>query len=272
MGLPETKRLLRTFRIVPNKLLGQNFMVEPAFYAKLSEYACLNKADVVLDAGAGFGSLSRFLADRCKAVVAVEKDPRIAAVLREQFSNCTNVTVIEGDVLKAELPEFDKVVSIPPYYLSSHLIAWLIERKTQCSVLILQREFADKLVAPVGSDDYGWLTVIVSQEVQAELLDAVPKSAFYPVPEVDSVIVRLTRGTKSRFEVYDEALFKTLVRWLFTQRNRKICNSLLPFLRSIRKLDKETAEKLASTCPFSDRRTRELSPREFGELANALKA
>jgi 16S rRNA (adenine1518-N6/adenine1519-N6)-dimethyltransferase len=271
MGLPETKRLLRTFRIVPNKLLGQNFMVEPAFYAKLSEYACLRKADVVLDAGAGFGFFSSYLADRCKAVVAVEKDPRIAAVLREHLGNCSNVTVIEGDMLKTELPEFDKVVSIPPYYLSSRLIAWLVERKTLCSVLILQREFADKLVAPVGSDNYGWLTVIVSQEGQAELLDVVPKSVFYPVPEVDSVIVRLTRRP-ARFKVYDKALFKTLVKWLFTQRNRKICNALPPFLRNTRKLDKETARKLASACPFSDRRTRELSPREFGELANALRA
>ena len=123
MSLRETKRLLRTFRIVPNKVLGQNFMVEPSLFAKLTEYAALGQYDVVLDAGAGFGFLTRFMADKCKAVVAVEKDPRVAAVLLVQVKNCTNVTVVEGDVLKAELPAFNKVVAIPPYYLSSHLVA-----------------------------------------------------------------------------------------------------------------------------------------------------
>jgi 16S rRNA (adenine1518-N6/adenine1519-N6)-dimethyltransferase len=270
MGLTETKRLLRTFRIAPNKLLGQNFMVEPAYYAELCEYACLSKADVVLDAGAGFGFLTRYLANKCKAVIAVEKDPRVASVLREQVRDCANVTVVEGDVLKAQLPEFDKVVAIPPYYLSSKLVTWLIEHKTTCAVLILQREFAAKLVAPVGSDDYGWLTVITSHEVEAELLDDVPKSCFYPAPEVGSVIVRLTRWKATPFEVHDDALFNVLVRGLFTQRNKKVSNALVSFLRNTRKIDKTAAKKLASNAPFGDRRARELSSKEFGELANAL--
>jgi 16S rRNA (adenine1518-N6/adenine1519-N6)-dimethyltransferase len=83
MSVQETKRLLRTFRIVPNRLLGQNFMVEASLFPKLSDYASLSEADVVLDAGAGFGFLTRFLANKCKAVVAVEKDPQVAEVLRE---------------------------------------------------------------------------------------------------------------------------------------------------------------------------------------------
>jgi 16S rRNA (adenine1518-N6/adenine1519-N6)-dimethyltransferase len=270
MSLSETKRLLRTLRIVPNRFLGQNFMVEPAFYPKLSEYACLSKADVVLDAGAGFGFLTRFLAGECKAVVAVEKDLCVAAVLREQVKGCANVTVVEGDVLKTTLPVFDKVVAIPPYYLSSRLITWFLERKTDCAALMLQREFADKLVAPVGSEDYGWLTVVAFHKAQVELLDAVPKSMFYPQPEVDSVIVRLTRWKRSPFSVSDEEFFNRLLRWLFTQRNKKICNALVPFLKNTCKLGKSQAEECASRAPFGDRRARELSPREFGELANAL--
>ena len=164
MSLEETKQLLRTHRIVPNKLLGQNFMVEPSLYPKLCTYAALSKADVVLDAGAGFGWLTCFLADKCKAVVAVEKDPQVAAVLREQVKGLDNVTVVEGDVLKVALPEFNKVIAIPPYYLSSHLVIWLLERKVDCAVLILQKEFADRLVAPVGSEEYGWLTVVTKSE------------------------------------------------------------------------------------------------------------
>jgi len=93
MSLEETKQLLRTYRITPNKLLGQNFMFEYSFYGVLCAYALLGPSDVVLDAGAGFGFLSRFLADKCKAVVAVEKDPQVAEVLREQVKGAGNVTV-----------------------------------------------------------------------------------------------------------------------------------------------------------------------------------
>ena len=271
MGLSETKRLLRTFRITPNRLLGQNFMVEPALYPRLSEYACLSQDDVVLDAGAGFGFLTSFLADRCRAVVAVEKDPQIASALRAQIKDYANVTVVEGDVLKVDLPEFDKVVAIPPYYLSSRLVAWLLERKPACAVLILQREFAARLVAAVGSEDYGWLTVLAYQQARVELLDPVPKSLFYPQPEVDSVIVRLTRWAKAPFKVQNEELFKRLVRWLFTQRNKKTRNVLVSFFKNTLNASKEKAEEFASAAPFGDVRVRDLSPEEFGELADVLK-
>jgi len=270
MGLNETKRLLRTFRVAPNKLMGQNFMIEPSLYPKLSEYALLRQSDVVLDAGAGFGFLTHFLASKCKAVVAVEKDPRIGEVLCEQVKDLGNVTVVEGDVLKVDLPEFNKVVAIPPYYLSSHLVTWLLQRKIDCALLILQREFASRLVAAVGSEDYGWITVLACHDGKVELLDEVPKTMFYPQPKVDSVIVRLTPWKKAPFKVKDEALFNRLVRWLFTQRNKKLNNALVPFFKSTRKLDKEEAKKLAATAPFGDRRVRELAPRDFGEIANAF--
>jgi len=270
MSISETKRLLRTFRIVPNKLSGQNFLVEPSVFPKLSGYASLDKADVVLDAGAGFGFLTRFLANKCKGVVAVEKDPRVAAVLREQLRGFADVTVIEGDVLKVAVPDFSKVISIPPYYLSSRLVMWLFDRGFECAVLILQREFANRLVAAVGTDAYGWLTVVAFHSAKVELLDAVPKSMFFPQPEVDSVIVRLTPWTAVPFEVRDEAFFRRMVRWLFTQRNKKLSNGLVPFVKSEFEVGKEDAEKLACGLPFRDRRARELSPKDFGALANAL--
>jgi 16S rRNA (adenine1518-N6/adenine1519-N6)-dimethyltransferase len=271
MSLEETKRLLRTSRIVPNRLLGQNFMVESSIFPLLSDYASLRKADMVLDAGAGFGFMTSFLANKCKAAIAVEKDPRVAEVLREQLRGLVNVTVIEGDVLKVALPEFNKVVSIPPYYLSSRLVTWLLERRVECAVLVLQREFASRLVAAVGSENYGWLTVVACHSAEAELLDAVPKAMFYPQPEVDSVIVRLKPWRVSPFEVKDEVLFRRMVRWLFTQRNKKLCNALAPFIKSTFRVSKEEAEKRVCVVPFGERRVRELSPKDFGVLANALK-
>jgi len=270
MNVSETKRLLRTFRIVPNRLLGQNFMVDTSIFSKLSDYASLGKADVVLDAGAGFGFLTRFLSNKCKGVLAVEKDPHVAAVLREQLKGVANVTVIEGDVLKAAVPSFSKVVSIPPYQISSRLLLWLFDRSFDCTVLVLQKEFAGRLVAAVGSEDYGWLTVATCYSAEVQLLDAVPNFMFYPPPEVDSVIVRLIPWKAAPFEVKDEAFFRRMVRWLFTQRNKKLSNAIAPFIKSTFKVAKEDAEKAACTIPFREKRARELPPEAFGELANAL--
>src|SRR5512140_3665591 len=143
MSLEETKRLIHTNRISPNKLMGQNFMIEPSIYPKLCGYAELEVSDVLLDAGAGFGFLSRFLSDKCKQVIAIEKDPKIAEVLCEQVKAFPNVTVVQGDLLKSSLPPFNKVIAIPPYYLSSQLVVWLFDHKTCCSILILQKEFAN---------------------------------------------------------------------------------------------------------------------------------
>jgi 16S rRNA (adenine1518-N6/adenine1519-N6)-dimethyltransferase len=270
MSLEETKQLLRTYRITPNKLMGQNFMVEPSLYEKLRAYSALNSGDVVLDAGAGLGFLTCYLAQRCRQVVAVEKDPRVAEVLLEQVRGISNVTVVQGDVLKTPLPEFNKVIAIPPYYLSSHLVTWLFKRKIACAVMILQKEFANRLVAPVGGEDYGWLTVIACQHAEVESLDAVPKETFYPSPEVDSVVVKLKPHIKSLFEVKDEVFFQQMVKWLFTERNKKLGKALMPFLKGALKLSKLDAEKLADTAPFHERRPRELSPKEFGAIANAL--
>ena len=203
-------------------------------------------------------------------MVAVEKDPQVALVLREQVKDMGNVIVVEGNVLKAPLPSFNKAIAIPPYYLSSNLATWLFERKVDCAVMILQQEFANRLVANVGSEDYGWLTVLTCLNAESELLDAVPKDMFYPQPEVDSVIIALKPWSKRPFQVEDERFFKQMVKWLFTQRNKKLGKALAPFLRSTLKLSKQDAEKLADASPFHDRRPRELQPQNFGVIADAI--
>jgi 16S rRNA (adenine1518-N6/adenine1519-N6)-dimethyltransferase len=270
MSQEDIEQFLRIHQVVPNKVLGQNFMVEPAYYPKLANYAALSLSDVVLDAGAGFGFLTRFLADKCHGVVAVEKDPHVAAILRQQVQGLANVSVVEGDVLKTHLPPFNKVVAIPPYYLSSQLVLWLLEQKLDCAVLIVQKEFAQRLNAAVGSEEYGWLTVVASQHAEVALLDAVPKTMFYPPPEVDSIIVSLKPWSKPPFTVNNKAAFIQLAKWLFTQRNKKLAKALAPYLRSHLKMSKPEAEKLADANKFTQRRVRELEPKDFGELSDAL--
>ncbi len=266
--IEEAELLLRKHRIFPKKRLGQHFMVEPSVFQLLADYALLGRGDVVLDIGAGLGFLTRFLAEKCGKVLAVELDNRLLKVLREQLKGLPNVKVIEGDVLKISLPEFNKVVSIPPYGISSALIQWFFSKKLECAVMVFQKEFANRLVAPIGSEDYGWLTVHAYYYFDVELLDDVPKSFFYPQPEIDSIIVRL-KPKSPPFRLMDEALFAKLVQALFTQRNRKVRNAIQPFIRKERAVSGD-AVRVADSLPFHDRRVRELAPEDFGELANAL--
>jgi len=224
----------------------------------------------VLDIGAGLGFLTRFLADKCKAVLAVESDSRLVRVLREQLGDLPSVKVIEGDVLKVQIPQFNKVVSIPPYHISSSLLLWLFNKNFECAVLIFQKEFANRLVASVGSGDYGWLTVFAYYHVEVELLDEVLRWMFYPQPEVDSIFVRLKLKKPPPFRLKNEAVFKRLVQALFTQRNRKVRNAVLPFVKSTQVTNAENVVKLADSLPFHSKRVRELAPEDFGALANAF--
>ncbi len=270
MSLEQIQQMLKAHGISPNKLLGQNFMFETRFYPKLAAYADLGAGDVVLDAGAGFGLLTQFLSEQCKGVVAVEKDPQLAAYLKEELKDAANVTVVEGDVLKVQLPPFNKAIAAPPYYLSSQLVLWLLECKIECAVLIVQREFAERLTAAVGTEEYGWLTVVVQQQADAQILDAVSKEVFYPPPEVDSVILSLKPLKTPPFQVKDQTKFVQLTKWLFTQRNKKLAKALVPYIRSNYKLSKQEAEEIASSLPFRERRPRELQPKNFGAIADAL--
>jgi len=245
-------------------------MVSPSILQSMVNYASLDENDVLLDVGAGLGFLTRFLADKCRNILAVESDAKLVKVLREQLKDLPNVTIVKGDVLKVQIPHFNKVVSIPPYYISSLLMLWLFRQKFDCAVLIFQKEFANRLIASVGSGDYCWLTVVAYYYVEVELLDDVPRFMFYPQPEVDSVIIRLKPKQLLPFTINNEALFRQLVQSLFTHRNRKVRNAVVPFIRSTCAASVESIFKMVEVLPFCDKRVRELAPEDFGVLANVL--
>lgn len=268
--LEKTKFLLRRYRIFPNKLLGQNFMVESSILQKITNCAAVDRSDVLLDIGAGLGFLTQSLAAKCKSVLAVESDTKLAKILREQLRNLSNVSIIHGDVLHVPISQFNKVVSIPPYNISSHLLLWLFNRKFDCAVLILQKEFVNRLVAPVGSEYYGWLAVVAYYYVNVELLDDVPRWMFYPQPEVDSIIVRLEPKSLHPFTLKNEARFKQFVQSLFTRRNRKVRNAIVSFIRSTGASNVERVLEIVESFPFRDKRVRELAPEDFGALFNVV--
>lgn len=270
MSLLETKLLLRKHKILPKKLLGQNFLVAPSVFQRMSDYASLNQNDVVLDIGAGFGFLTRYLASNCKSVIAIELDARIVKVLREQLKDFRNVKIVMNNALKVPIHSFNKVVSVPPYNISSRLILWLLTQKFDCAVLIFQKEFANRLNAPVGTNEYGWLTVLTYHKAKVEFLDAISRRMFYPQPKVDSLIIRLKPRKLSPFQLKNEFLFNQMVRALFTERNKKVSNAIIPFIKRKGIVNKEYITKLTKTLPFHNKRVRDLIPNDFGVFANAL--
>ena len=266
--LRRAKHLFRLYGFFPKKRFGQNFTIDSEILDRLVAHASLSKDDVVLEVGAGFGFLTQLLSRECKKVIAVEVDSQLVAFLQEQLHSLQNVELIEGDILDVSLPSFNKVVSAPPYSISSPLLFRLLEYNFDSAVLIFQKEFAERLAASVGTKNYGRLTVNIYYHADVELLEYVPRTIFYPPPDVDSMIVRLTPKAPP-FHIDDEKMFAEIVRILFTQRNKKVRNSLIFFLRQ-RQLPKKEAIDLADSMIYSEKRVRELAPEDFGILTNEL--
>ena len=245
------KDLIRLYGFIPKKRLGQNFTINSEILDQLISYASLTKNDVVLEVGAGFGFLTQLLSSKCKKVIALEIDPQLVYFLSKQFSHLQNIELIQGDILKVAIPDFNKVVSTPPYSISSPLLFRLLKSSFDSAVLILQKEFAERLAASVGSKNYGRLTVTVHYWADVELLDCVSRDMFYPPPDVDSMILRL-KPRAPPFHVNDEETFFEIVRTLFTQRNKKVRNAVIPFLYK-NKIEKKEAIKLADSLIYSSK-------------------
>lgn len=195
----------------------------------LVENAQLNREDYVLEVGPGVGNLTEILASRVERVVCIEKDYRLAEYLRKRFERKPNVEVIQGDVLKTQLPAFTKVVSTPPYNISSKLIFTLLKKQWKLACLVLQAEFARRLAATPGTREYSRLSVMAQHRAEIELGELVPKTAFYPKPKVDSQIV-IVRPKVLEPSPTDE-LFEDLVRGLFNQRRRVASTVLRTYLK-----------------------------------------
>lgn len=189
------------------------------------DYAEVGKKDVVLEIGAGIGNLTEYLLDRADLVIAIEKDPLLMKILRERFFYKDNLVPVEGDALKVELPPFDKVVSSIPYSISSPITFRLLRRSFEKAILTYQREFAERLVAQPGTRSYSRVSVATSYYAEARILELLPRSVFYPRPEVTSAIVELT-PKEPPFKVDEDLLFN-LVRSIFIHRRKTLRSAIL---------------------------------------------
>lgn len=211
--------LIRAGMLTPKKVLGQHFMVDDKLLTKMVDYAELSKNDVVLEIGSGLGFLTALIAKRAKLVYAVELDHRMAEYLRAKFPESCEVKIIEGDFLELELNGFNKVVSNPPYAISTPMLLKLVEYSPELMVLTLQEEFSRKLYAKPGSLSYGRLSVLVELNFEFELLERIPRSAFYPKSRVRSVMIRLRRKPNALTGEKIRAV-KAVVDRAFSFRNR----------------------------------------------------
>jgi len=270
-----TLALLRKYRIRPSKRAGQQHVVDLGLLERMIGYAEVSSEDEVLEIGAGIGNLTHLLAERARRVIAVERDGRFIKILREQLKGRPNVKIVHGDVLRIELPKFNKVVANLPYGISSEVTFRLLERDFELAVLMYQWEFAERLIARPGSADYGRLTVNVYYRAEVELLEKVLPSAFLPQPKVFSAVVRL-RPRKPPFKVVDERIFFDVVRALFQHRRQKVRNALYHSFDQVFpdvKLRKgQKRELLDKKLPkeFTDVRVMDLEPEKFGEIADHL--
>jgi 16S rRNA (adenine1518-N6/adenine1519-N6)-dimethyltransferase len=206
----------------------QHFLVDDRVLDRLPGYLP-DDADTghVLEVGGGTGALTDRLLAVADRVTVVERDPTLAAFLEAEFAEAVadgTLTVLEGDALEVELPAFTASVSNLPYGVSSEIAFRLLPARRPL-VVMLQREFAERMAAGAGDDEYGRLSVTAGHYADVEVVEPVPKAAFSPAPAVDSAVVRTTPRDPD-YEVPDDERFLALVRATFTQRRKTMRNAL----------------------------------------------
>ncbi|HEV2118903.1 MAG TPA: 16S rRNA (adenine(1518)-N(6)/adenine(1519)-N(6))-dimethyltransferase RsmA [Candidatus Bathyarchaeia archaeon] len=250
----------------PLKRLGQNFLANKHIAQRVVSTAEVTGTDTVLEPGAGYGTLTHLLEKQAGRVIAVEKDRRLVSHLRKEFEKSPNVSILEGDVLKIPLPQYNKVVGTPPYVLSSKLVIFLTRKTFEVASLVFQKEFGERLLAKAGTAEYGRLSITAQRSLALRPIMNISASAFRPKPKVDSVLLRISPNNVST--VVNEELFEELVRGLFNQRRRVVRSSLLHFLS--RKIGRENARESLKTMTLPRKRVYQLTIGDLEELCKQL--
>jgi len=265
-SVPEIKKLenlRKQYNIKPKKSLDQHFLISEKYILKEIDSAGITKRDVVLEIGAGIGTLTEYLLDRAGSVIAFEIDRQLEKLLRKRFLR-RNFRLIEGDVLKQEIPDFDVCVSNIPYSVSSKILL-MLGKMAKPAVLMLQKEFAQRVVARPGDFGYSRISVVAGYYFLPEIICVVPKTAYFPVPEVDSAIVRLVPRERRLFEKNEEFFLKVVLA-LFMHKNQTTKNALI-HSRNLFGLDKELAQKTFRHVPHSEEKPRTLSIEAIAEIS-----
>lgn len=277
-----TKEILKEYGFSFKKSLGQNFLTDPNILRNIAATAELTETDNIIEIGPGIGALTEHLARSNGEVLAFEIDQRLIEVLDDTLSIYPNVTVVNEDILKANIKSISeevfstagdiKVVANLPYYITTPIMMHLLMSGLDIAsmTVMMQKEVADRITAVPGTKAYGSLSIAVQYYMEATLAFIVPKTAFVPQPNVDSAIIKLTKREEPIVKVLDEDFFFSLTKCAFTQRRKTLWNNLINRFGKEEETKLWLTEALEKTNIDPKRRGETLSIQEFGHLANEL--
>ena len=281
LGNPQnTIEVLQKYRFNFQKKFGQNFLIDTHVLDKIIDASGVTEDDFVLEIGPGIGTMTQYLCERAREVVAVEIDKNLIPILSDTLKNYSNVTVINEDILKLDICKLAeeknqgkpiKVVANLPYYITTPIIMGLFESHVPIDsiTIMVQKEVAERMQEEPGSKEYGALSLAVQYYAKPEIVANVPPNCFMPRPNVGSAVIRLTRHEKPPVEVEDEKLMFRIIRASFNQRRKTLANGLnnSPEIH----LPKEVIqESIVSLGVPENIRGEALSLEQFAELSNEI--
>ncbi len=258
LGIPQnTIAVLQKYNFNFQKKFGQNFLIDTHVLEKIIEASGITKEDFVLEIGPGIGTMTQYLCENAREVVAVEIDKNLIPILSDTLSEYDNVTVINEDILKLDINRLAeeknggrpiKVVANLPYYITTPIIMGLFESHVPIDsiTIMVQKEVADRMQVGPGTKDYGALSLAVQYYAKPEIIANVPPNCFMPRPNVGSAVIRLTRHTEVPVQVDDEKLMFRIIRASFNQRRKTLANGLnnSPEIHLSKEIIQESIEEL----------------------------
>lgn len=238
LGNPqETIAVLQKYNFNFQKKFGQNFLIDTHVLDKIIASAQVDETDCVLEIGPGIGTMTQYLAEHARKVIAVEIDKALIPILKDTLQSYDNVMVINQDILKVDIQSLVekenegkpiKVVANLPYYITTPIIMGLFESHVPIHsiTVMVQKEVADRMQVGPGTKEYGALSLAVQYYAQPEIVANVPPNCFMPRPNVGSAVIRLTRHEIPPVKVKDEKLLFRLIRASFNQRRKTLVNGL----------------------------------------------
>lgn len=281
LGSPSaTKEIINKYSFAFQKKFGQNFLIDSNILESIVSAADITKDDFVLEIGPGIGTMTQYLCEAARQVVAVEIDKMLIPILKDTLSEYDNVEVINQDVLKLDIKALAqeknngkpiKVVANLPYYITTPIIMGLFESKVpiESITIMVQKEVADRMQTGPGSKDYGALSLAVQYYADAKVQLNVSASCFMPRPNVDSAVIKLTAHEKPVVDV-DETLMFKVIRASFNQRRKTLVNGL----KNSSELDytkEEIVQAIKAIGKEENIRGEKLTLEEFAALSNSLK-
>ena len=281
LGIPQnTIAVLQKYNFNFQKKFGQNFLIDTHVLDKIINAAEITKEDFVLEIGPGIGTMTQYLCENAREVVAVEIDKNLIPILEDTLKEYDNVTVINEDVLKVDINKLAeeknnkkpiKVVANLPYYITTPIIMGLFESHVPIDsiTIMVQKEVAERMQVGSGTKEYGALSLAVQYYAKPEIIANVPPNCFMPRPKVGSAVIRLTRHKETPVQVEDEKLMFHIIRASFNQRRKTLVNGLKNAgeLSLSKEIIEESIEELGVPLTI---RGEALSLEQFAMLSNII--